>query len=183
MKTLILNGSPRKNGDTAALVKLLTKMLKGEYKIINTFYSNISPCTDCRRCQKNGVCGISDDMNEVYEYTKDCDNIVIASPIYFSELTGTLLNVCSRFQSFYCSRRFLNTEPVKTRKKGGIILVGGGDGNFDTAEKTAKTLLRQVGADSFFPLVCSHDTDNVPADKDQRAANGILKLADFFNKI
>lgn len=181
MKTLILNGSPRKNGDTVSLIKLLTEKLKGEYKILNTFYSNISPCTDCRSCQKNMGCVINDEMRSIYKYTEDCDNIVIASPIYFSELTGSLLNVGSRFQAFYCCRRFLNTEPVSKKKKGGIILVGGGDGSFDTAEKTARVLLRHMGAETVFPLVCSHNTDNIPAVQDKGAAEDILKLADFLN--
>lgn len=181
MKTLILNGSPRENGDTVSLIKLLTENLKGEYKILNAFYSNISPCTDCRSCQKNKGCVINDEMAEIYKYTEDCNNIVIASPIYFSELTGSLLNVGSRFQAFYCCRRFLNTEPVSEKKKGGIILVGGGDGSFDTAEKTARVLLRHMGAETIFPLVCSHNTDNIPALQDKGAAEGILKLADFLN--
>lgn len=180
MKTLILNGSPKKNGNTAALINLLTENLTGVYMITNAFESNISPCIDCGYCRKNGVCAVNDDMSGVYEYIKDCDNIVIASPIYFSELTGPLLSVCSRFQAFYCSRRYLNTEPIDTGKKGGIILVGGGDGSFDTAEKTAGILLRQMGADTFFPPIVSHNTDIIPASEDQSAADDILKLADFF---
>lgn len=183
MQTLILNGSPHRDGDTAYFIKLLTDHLKSEYKIINAFFDNISPCTDCRYCQKNGTCVINDEMTEIYKYTENCDNIVIASPVYFSELTGSLLNVCSRFQAFYCSRRFLGTEPVSKKKKGGIILAGGGDGSFETAEKTAKILLREMGTDVYFPAVCSHNTDKLPASEDKRAAEEILKLAEFFNKI
>lgn len=180
-KTLIFNGSPRKNGDTAALIKLLTEKLTGEYKITDAFYGNISPCTDCRFCQKTGYCKINDDMSGIYDYVKVCDNIVIASPVYFSELTGSLLNVFSRFQCFYCRRRFLGGEPVEVRKKGGVILVGGGDGSFDTAEKTAKALLKHLGADTVFPLTASRNTDSVPAAEDKGAAESVLKLADFLN--
>ena len=42
MKTLILNGSPRKNGDTVSLINKLTEQLDGEYKIVNAYYSDIS---------------------------------------------------------------------------------------------------------------------------------------------
>lgn len=180
MKTLILNGSPRKNGNTAALIKLLTENLAGEYRIINAFESNISPCVDCGYCRKNGACALNDDMSGVYEYIKDCDNIVIASPVYFSELTGTLLSVCSRFQAFYCSRRYLNIEPIGTWKKGGVILVGGGDGSFGTAEKTARILLGQMGTNTFFPPVVSQNTDIIPASEDKSAVDDIIGLADFF---
>ena len=47
MKTLILNGSPRVNGDTASLIKELTKKLPGEYKIVNAYQCDVSPCVDC----------------------------------------------------------------------------------------------------------------------------------------
>lgn len=180
MKTFILNGSPRKNGNTAALINLLTENLSGEYGIINAYDSNISPCIDCGYCRKKGVCAVNDDMSGVYEYVKDCDNIVIASPIYFSELTGPLLSVCSRFQAFYCSRRYLNTEPIGTGKKGGVILVGGGDGSFGTAEKTGKILLGQMGVSTFFPPIVSHNTDITPASEDKSAADDIMRLAEFF---
>lgn len=182
MKTLIFNGSPRKNGDTVSLINLLTEKIKGEYKIVNAYFDNISPCMDCRCCQNNKGCIINDGMAEIYKYTEDCDNIVIASPIYFSELTGSLLNVGSRFQAFYCSQRFLNTEPVSKKKKGGIILVGGGDGSFSTAEKTAGVLLRHMGTETIFPLVSSHNTDNIPAAEDKKVLESIVKLAEFFNK-
>ena len=183
MRTLILNGSPRKNGDTVSLINLLTENIKGEYRTVSSYYADISPCIDCRYCWKNTRCAINDGMTEIYDYVRDCDNIVIASPIYFSQLTGSLLSLCSRFQAFYCFRRFLNTEPVLKGKKGGIILAGGGDGSFEPAEKTAKTLLKHMGTKTYFPAVCSHDTDNVSAAEDKKASEEILKLADFFNNI
>lgn len=182
MKTLILNGSPRDNGDTVSLIRLLTGKIKGDCKIVSAFSDNISPCIDCRYCRKNNGCVINDGMTEIYKYTEDCENIVIASPVYFSELTGPLLNVCSRFQAFYCSRRFLNAEPVSKKKKGGVILVGGGDGSFDTAEKTAKILLKEMGCEMFFPSVFSRNTDDIPASEDKTAAEEIFKLAAFLNK-
>ena len=54
MKTLIINGSPKKNGDTAALIDELLRHLEGEVRIISGDDS-ISPCIDCRFCwKKNG---------------------------------------------------------------------------------------------------------------------------------
>lgn len=74
MKTLILNGSPRKNGDTESLVNLVIDNLKCDYKIINTYTCDISPCIDCRFCRKNKGCAIQDEMQEVYAYIQECDN-------------------------------------------------------------------------------------------------------------
>ena len=86
MKTLIFNGSPRKNGNTVSLINRLMELMDGEFKVVDAYRSNISPCMDCRYCWKQPGCAIDDEMQEVYRYIEECDNIVIASPIYFSEL-------------------------------------------------------------------------------------------------
>ena len=44
MKTLILNGSPRIKGDTFSLIEKITEKIVGEYRIINAYRCNISPC-------------------------------------------------------------------------------------------------------------------------------------------
>ena len=62
MKTLIINGSPRKNGDTMVLINEFLKNLNGEVKLINTYYDKISPCIDCRYCWSNSSCAINDEM-------------------------------------------------------------------------------------------------------------------------
>jgi len=50
-------------------------------------------------------------------YIQECDNILIASPLYFSELTGKLLDVGSRLQTYFCARFFRNEEPIVKSKK------------------------------------------------------------------
>ena len=51
-KTLIINGSPRPKGDTAALIAELKRNLKGEVVELSAFRSKIAPCVDCRSCWK-----------------------------------------------------------------------------------------------------------------------------------
>ena len=104
MKTLILNGSPRKNGDTAQLLELAKAQLQGTYHVVSAYTADIHPCIDCRHCQKQFDCIFADEMEAVYTYLKDCDRILLASPIYFSELTGSLLNVISRLQPYFYAR-------------------------------------------------------------------------------
>ncbi len=101
MKTLIFIGTPRKNGDTMALVNEFTNQLEGEYKIIDAYDCDIQPCIDCRYCWKNDGCCLNDEMQEVYKYIQECDNILIASPLYFSQLTGQLLAITSRLQTYF----------------------------------------------------------------------------------
>lgn len=180
MKTLILNGSPRVNGDTASLIGLITNNISGEYKIVNAYRCNVSPCVDCRYCWENTGCAINDEMQEIYEYIRDCDNVLIASPIYFSELTGKLLDVASRLQTYFCARFFRKEVAVAKPKKGAVILVGGGDGNMDKAYDTACTLLHHMCCTDIHELVASHNTNVKPAIEDEEVHKGIDSIIKFF---
>lgn len=182
MKTLIFNGSPRKKGDTVSLLKILTSQLEGEYKIVDTYCDDIKPCIDCRYCWNHQGCAIKDEMQEVYEYIQECDNIVIASPLYYSELTGPLLSVASRLQTYYCSRVFRKEVPISKLKRGGVILVGGGDGDYTKAEDTAIMLLRHLKANKRLPAILSHNTNNIPAGQDETAVFNTMELARFLNR-
>ena len=181
MKTLICNGSPRKQGDTAHLIRLLTDSLQGEVRVVDCYREDISPCIDCRRCRKERRCVVDDAMQDIYRSIEDCSGVVIASPIYYSELTGRLLDVASRFQLYYSARFFRKEDPGLRPKKGGVILAGGGDGDPRRPYATAKILLRQLNAGDIFPLVCSHATNTRPASEDAEAADAVRKLAEFLN--
>lgn len=181
MKTLVINGSPRPNGDTASLIRRLEEGLAGEYKEVAAYRCQISPCIDCRFCKDQSGCAIQDEMQEVYSYIQECDNIVIASPIYFSELTGRVLDVCSRLQTYFCARFYRGETPIPKAKRGAVILAGGGDGAPDKAYSTACTLLHHINCREIHPLVCSHDTDHRPAAEDKAALAGVESIAKFFN--
>lgn len=181
MKTLIFNGSPRMNGDTESLIGVVTQNLTGEYKIVNAYRCKIAPCVDCRYCRENSGCAVHDEMQEIYDELRECDNILIASPIYFSELTGKLLDVGSRLQTYFSARYFRKEESSLKPKKGAVILVGGGDGRTDKPYETACTLLHQMNCHTIHEVVFSHNTDEIPAIQDERAVAGAKEIAHFFN--
>ena len=106
---------------------------------------------------------------------------MIASPIYYAELSGKLLDVASRFQMYYSARYFRQEEPGIRPKRGGVILVGGGDGDPKRPYTTAKILLRELNAKEIFPLVCSHHTNTLPAAEDEEAVRAVRDLAGFLN--
>lgn len=183
MKTLIFNGSPRQKGDTVGLMEKVTEKIEGEYKIVNAYRCHISPCLDCRYCWENKGCAIKDEMTEVYQYIQECDNILIASPIYFSELTGKLLDVGSRLQTYFCARYFRKEEPVPKPKKGAVLLVGGGDGRMEKAYGTACALLRQMNCRDIHEVVYSHNTNERPAAHDEKALLGVSSILRFFSGV
>ena len=129
MKTLILNGSPRKNGDVAFLVEQLVSLLPGQVIRLDAFTSGIQACQDCRYCKSKSGCALQDPMQHLYRTLDSYDNIVLASPVYFSDLTPPLLAIGSRLQASYMARRFRNEQMFPHPKNGGVILTGGGDGN------------------------------------------------------
>lgn len=182
MKTLILNGSPRKNGDTAYLLGVLTDHLNGEYHIINCYSDDISPCVDCRACRSESGCVIDDGMDMIYDRIKDCDNVVIASPVYFSQPTGELLSVCSRFQTYF-SARYFRHEPVDIPpKRGAVILTAGGCGDPKPAYDTSRVILKAIGANEIYPMTGSFNTDNTAARDDAEAAEQVKRAAGFLNR-
>lgn len=180
MKTLVLNGSPHPNGDTAALLKRLEERLNGEVVCVDAYRSGISPCVDCRRCWKMPGCAIEDGMQTVYRHIEESDAIVIASPLYFSELTPPLLGVCSRLQTLYCAWAFRGEARPAITRRGGIVLVGGGDGSPKQAENTAEGILRHMGA-RCVGMAKSLGTNHVPAAQDSEALRQIDALARALN--
>ena len=182
MKTLIFNGSPRLNGDTVSLINYLTQSLDGEARIVDAYRCDISPCLDCRYCWKESGCAIKDGMQDIYKYIEECDIIVIASPIYFSELTGKLLDVGSRLQTYFCGKFFRKDEVEIKPKKGAVILVGGGDGRIEKPYETACTLMHHMNCYDIHDVVCSFNTNVVPAIEDEKALEGVKDIAKFLNE-
>ena len=183
MKTLIIQGSPRKNGYTAEMVRELARQLSGEAAVIETYRAGVSPCTDCRYCWKHPACSIDDAMQAHYKQIDEADNIVIASPIYFYELTGSLLSWASRLQMLYSAKE-IRHEPVlrEKRRKGGVLLADGGNGKWETALAMGNRLLRVMDAGPVGHVYFT-GTDRAPTppelNSDTRAA--IKLLADKLN--
>ena len=183
MKTVIINGSPRKGGETAAMVAELRKTLKGQVLEIRTYDEEVRPCVDCRYCWKHQGCVIQDRMQDWYREIELADHLVIASPLYFSEITGSLLSFASRFQLFF-STQYIRKEPVFAgkKKKGAVLLVGGNDtSGGETAIKTCKILLKQANA-PMVGAVMSLQTDRVPVVQDPNVPPAMQRLTELLQQ-
>jgi multimeric flavodoxin WrbA len=180
LKTLIINGSPRKNGDTAALISELRKNLHGDIVEISAYYDKITPCTDCRKCWTQKGCAVKDDMEKIY--ADDFDAVVIASPIYVSNLPGPVVSLASRFQAYYAAKRFLNDSFRIKEKKAALMLVGGGDGSPGKAIDSAKWIFKNLNAAGFEKnIALSLFTDDIPASEDKAAVKKVQEIALYFN--
>jgi len=180
MKTLFINGSPRKTGDTAFLLSELKKHINHEIIEISAYYNNIKPCIDCRACTKEKGCKVNDEMQLIY--ADDFDNVIIASPLYMSNLTPPLIGLASRFQAYYCAKRFLKDEFCVKEKKAALILVGGGDGNPEGAIELSQWIFKKLNAVNFEKnIVLSLKTDDIPTSEDREAIKKVQEIALYFN--
>ena len=183
MKTLIFNGSPRKNGDTAKLLEKLCATLEGEVRIVRAYDCDISPCVDCRYCWKHSGCAVNDKMQEIYPYFESCDNVVIASPIWFSSLSGPTLDITSRFQTYFAGR-FFRKEQQPVEKNGVLIFVGAQPGTEEAPEKSALTIMRTMLVRR--PMVATvrcMNTDKIPAAEEQEALAQVREAAEMLNTL
>lgn len=100
-KIMILNGSPRKDGNTAALVNAFVKGAKQSDNDVQEFYiqsMNIHGCLSCNACRKGlaDPCVQKDDMLPIYQAFMESDVVVFATPLYFNGISGPLKTVNDR---------------------------------------------------------------------------------------
>ncbi|MDW5563259.1 MAG: flavodoxin family protein [Methanomassiliicoccus sp.] len=118
MKVVVLNGSPRKDGNTAALLKKMTEdHADVDLKYFDLVDMKIKPCISCMYCKTHELCSIKDDMNKVYNAVKEADAIVLGSPIYMGAETAWLKGAVDRMYAFLA--RNPNGPGYQTKLDGG----------------------------------------------------------------
>lgn len=95
MHILVLNGSPRPNGSTAAMVEAFAQGARAsghQVEVVHVCQKIIAGCLACEYCHTrgNGRCIQQDDMQQVYPLLEQAEMIVLASPIYYHSFTGQL---------------------------------------------------------------------------------------------
>ena len=100
-KIVILNGSPRKTGNTSALVKSFTEGAESAGNTVTEFFldgMNIHGCKGCfgGHSSKACPCVQQDDMNQIYPAVRDCDVIILASPLYYWNMSGQIRTAIDR---------------------------------------------------------------------------------------
>ena len=118
MKVLIINGSPRPEGNTALALREMEKVFAGEGVEVETLRIGseaIRGCVACNSCKQNGKCVFDDAVNVAAEKFREADGLVVASPVYYASPNGTV-------ESFM-DRLFCSTPFDKTMKVGAAVAV------------------------------------------------------------
>jgi multimeric flavodoxin WrbA len=96
MKVVAFNGSPRKSGNTAILIRRVLGELEKEgieTELIEMGVTKVRGCIACYKCMEltNGRCAVdNDDVNEWIGKIAEADGLILGSPVYFSDLTAGL---------------------------------------------------------------------------------------------
>jgi len=109
MKLIAINGSPRKNGNTAALLKEVMSGASSknmETEIINLYDLDFKGCRSCFACKRiggssYGKCAINDALKPVLRKIEQAHSIVLGTPVYFSGESGVMRSFLERFQFQY----------------------------------------------------------------------------------
>lgn len=143
MKVLGILGSPRRGGNTEVL---LDRALAGaesmgaetEKVVLNEL--NITPCQNCDDCLAAGECSVQDDMQGLYPKLRQADRIIIASPVFFLNLSAQTKAMIDRCQSLWVTKYVLHQPVGSEGRKGLLISVGHwqGRGNFQCSITTVK---------------------------------------------
>lgn len=104
MKILVLNGSPRKQGNTKKMINSFregAEIVGHQVEVVDVCYHKVAGCLACEYCHTKGkgTCIQKDDMQEIYEFLNKANMLVIASPIYYHGISGQLKCVIDRFYS------------------------------------------------------------------------------------
>ncbi|WP_316608490.1 flavodoxin family protein [uncultured Ruminococcus sp.] len=124
MKVLMINGSPRVNGNTSIALKEMEKVFEENgIEVVTMQIGNkaIRGCIACNSCGKNGRCVFDDEVNLAAKEFADADGLVIASPVYYASANGTLVSFLDRlFYSAPVDKRMKVGASVAVARRGGL---------------------------------------------------------------
>ena len=133
MKVLIINGSPRSNGNTSIALGEMVKVFEQEgieAEVVQIGNKDIRGCIACGTCFKKGQCVFDDVVNELAPKFEAADGLVVASPVYYASANATLIACLDRL--------FYSTHFDKTMKVGASVVCarrGGLSATFDELNK------------------------------------------------
>jgi NAD(P)H-dependent FMN reductase len=119
-------------------------------------------------------------MDVIYE--DDFDNVVIATPIYYGTMPGSVLSLMSRMQPWHVATHFLKEPLIQKPKKSAAILTAGGKGNAKHGAMHMGAFFRMLNARGFEEhTALSGDTDTFPAEQDEAAKEQVRSIALWLN--
>ena len=151
MKVLMLNGSPKANGNTDAALLEVGRTLENEgisYEIFQMGGKPVRDCIGCGQCSENGCAFNDDDVNEFIAKAKEADGFVFGTPVYYAHPSGRILSFLDR--AFYAGGAAFRFKP------GASVAVarrGGSSASFDCLNKYFGIVQMPVVSSTYWNMV------------------------------
>ncbi len=161
-KVLLLNGSPHRNGCTAAALEEMIKVFEKEgieTELIQVGVKEIRGCIGCNKCVEAGRCVFDDLVNETAPKLEQADGLVVGSPVYFGSPNGTILS--------FMDRLFYSTPFSKHMKVGAAVVScrrGGNTASFDVLNKYFTISSMPVASSTYWNQVHGFTAEDVKKD-------------------
>lgn len=172
-KVLILNGSPRKNGNTSIAIAEMEKVfIENGIEPVTVHIGNkdIRGCVACFSCMKTGKCAINDIVNELAPIFEETDGLVVASPVYYASANATLIACLDRL--------FYSTPFDKSMKVGASVVCarrGGCSATFDELNKYFTISNMPIASSQYWNSI--HGRKPGEADMDEEGKQTMRTLA------
>lgn len=175
-RILLVDASPRKNGNSEIIVDMLASDLNNEDVTVFKMRENkCNPCMACAACQnkETQMCVQKDDMTKLLPVIESCDAILVASPIYNQQITSQAKLFIERFYPFFHVEKKNASNTSKFGKKAALVCACWGSPREVTEKYAAWTVsgFSQMGAEYFKSCVF----DQIPAAGDVRNREDYLQ--------
>jgi multimeric flavodoxin WrbA len=162
VKIIAIYGSPRRDGNTAALLKQAVAGAQLEGALVEEVFLRdykISPCLEIYGCLKNGECAIKDDFQSILAKIDSCSGIMLASPIFFYTVSAHTKIFMDRCQSRWVRKYWIENQAAgkaSETRKGLFISVGATKGKklFDGALLTVKYFFDVLNTGLWKTVLC-----------------------------
>lgn len=172
MKVLILNGSPRANGNTSLAIKEMEKVFEVsgvEVETVQVGNKDIRGCIACRRCYETGKCVFDDIVNQLAPKFEEADGLVIASPVYYASANATLIACLDRL--------FYSTHFDKSMKVGASVVCarrGGCSATFDELNKYFTITNMPIASSQYWNSIHGREVGEAEMDEEGKQTMRVL---------
>ncbi len=172
MKVLIINGSPRVNGNTFVAVREMEKVFAEEgveTEVVQVGNKDIRGCIACGYCRENGKCVFNDVVNELAPKFEEADGLVVASPVYYASANATLIACLTRL--------FYSTHFDKSMKVGASVVCarrGGCSATFDELNKFFTISNMPIASSQYWNSIHGREQGQAEMDEEGRQTMRVL---------
>lgn len=173
MKVLMINGSPRVDGNTTVALNEMKEVFEKEeieVSLVQIGNKDIRGCIACNQCAKTGKCVFEDAVNELASEFEEADGLVVASPVYYASANATLVA--------FLDRLFYSTHFDKSMKVGASVVCarrGGCSATFDELNKYFTISNMPVAPSQYWNSI--HGRDKGEAIQDEEGRQTMRALA------